>query len=225
MTHALALSLRSSLLTHPARENWNSRRQPATTQAPPVTLGWRQQWANHSSDPCLDQWTGVKCKQSGRVYAINLPYNNLRGTLSPRIGELSELVSLNLANNKLSGKIPASLFTLEHLEYVSLHINAFVGTIPNGIVTCRSLKWLSLYGNKLEGAIPRGLLVSNRERAELPNLTHAYLQQNYLEICDAHGNREHEEAAVEWSRQGKIAQFAPQYVDFGGKDCKPAFTT
>ncbi|XP_076914640.1 putative inactive leucine-rich repeat receptor-like protein kinase At1g66830 [Bidens hawaiensis] len=62
-------------------------------------------WVNNVETPC--QWTGITCYQSdNRVLAINLPYMDIGGFISPSIGKLSRLQRLALHQNRLHGIIP-----------------------------------------------------------------------------------------------------------------------
>ena len=61
------------------------------------------------TDAPLAEWYGVEVGSDGRVTALRLPDNNLTGTLSGKLGDLSNLQALVLSGNKLSGTFPASL--------------------------------------------------------------------------------------------------------------------
>ena len=62
---------------------------------------------NWLSDAPLDQWHGVQTDADGRVFALDLSYNDLVGTIPPELGRLSNLQILFLHSNNLSGSIPA----------------------------------------------------------------------------------------------------------------------
>ncbi len=59
--------------------------------------------------PC--DWYGVTCR-NGRVSALELPRNQLSGTLPSILGELSGLQRLRLESNALAGRLPPSLCAL-----------------------------------------------------------------------------------------------------------------
>jgi hypothetical protein len=63
-----------------------------------------------ASDPCLDRdWDGVVC-ENGKVIALDLANNGLRGRLAALPFErLPNLRSLNLAGNALTGPLPPGL--------------------------------------------------------------------------------------------------------------------
>lgn len=71
--------------------------------------------------PC--DWYGVTCN-NGRVSALELPRNNLSGTLPLSLGELGGLARLQLANNGLAGRLPPTLCKLApHLTAADLAYN------------------------------------------------------------------------------------------------------
>ena len=51
-------------------------------------------------------WEGVTTNGSGSVTALDLPGNNLSGTLPAALGTLTNLTTLDLSGNRLSGTIP-----------------------------------------------------------------------------------------------------------------------
>ncbi|KAL5546635.1 hypothetical protein UlMin_006322, partial [Ulmus minor] len=62
-------------------------------------------WWNHSVSFC--NWPGITCgRRHHRVTAIVLQGYNLKGSISPHIGNLSFLRFINLQNNSISGEIP-----------------------------------------------------------------------------------------------------------------------
>ncbi|KAJ7541073.1 hypothetical protein O6H91_10G044600 [Diphasiastrum complanatum] len=78
---------------------------------------------------------GVKCStelnnNTSRVQELALPGLNLRGALSPSLGNLTSLETLNLSNNSLHGSIPDDLASLQNLTFLDLSSNNFSGTIP-----------------------------------------------------------------------------------------------
>lgn len=139
--------------------------------------GWLQ-----NSWPC--SWHGVSCS-GDHVTAINLPQNDLSGSiptdlsalthlqklnlvenrlngaLPPTLGDLTNLTELLLALNEFSGGIPLQLGNLSNLEVLDLNENQLSGNIPAQLGNLTSLRWLLIGGNRLSGNIP----------AQLGNLT------------------------------------------------------
>lgn len=91
------------------------------------------QWArkdNWRSDTPLSQWFGITTDNDGRVTAINLPRNQLAGTLPARIGALIHLQELDLSDNDLSGTVPPELANLANLSTLYLAGNRLTGCLP-----------------------------------------------------------------------------------------------
>ena len=74
-------------------------------------------WTNHTNwlvtiTPSI--WYGVTVT-SGHVMSLYLSSNQLRGTITPELGNLTNLEILRLNDNKLKGNIPDTLFNLINL--------------------------------------------------------------------------------------------------------------
>ena len=102
----------------------------------------------------FSEWYGVTAGDDGRILRLNLEDNNLRGTLLPEIGNLTELVELNLGFNDLRGKIPSTIGDLVGLESLDLGSNAVVGQVPPEIGKLERLVHLDLSHNDLNGILP-----------------------------------------------------------------------
>ncbi|KAH8944769.1 hypothetical protein BDL97_12G002000 [Sphagnum fallax] len=122
--------------------------------------GWT---SNTSVTPCFnDAWKGVLCvrypapdnnNQQSIVVGLILDDASIVGTLSPAIGDLTNLVILSLTGNPgLTGPIPEEIINLGFLEILDLHDNNFNGTIP--VFNSWGLQELDLSGNQLTGPIP-----------------------------------------------------------------------
>ncbi|CAM6001652.1 unnamed protein product [Sphagnum balticum] len=121
-------------------------------------------WTSDTSvTPCFnDAWKGVLCvrypvpnstNQVSIVVGLILDDASIVGTLSPAIGNLTNLVILSLTSNPgLTGPIPAEINNLGSLEILDLHDNNFNGTIP--ALNPWGLQELDLSGNQLTGPIP-----------------------------------------------------------------------
>jgi len=150
--------------------------------------------------PC--SWYGLACA-SGQITELDLPGNQLSGTLPasigdlaalqdmgfgfggdfmtnelcgalpPEIGELSQLQSLNLDANDFSGDLPVEIGQLKSLDYLALSHNNFTGSIPPQLASIEPLVQLKIADNKLTGSIPPQL-------GKLPNLAGLWLNVNQL---------------------------------------------
>ncbi|CAK9158158.1 unnamed protein product [Ilex paraguariensis] len=114
-----------------------------------------ENWDSNSVDPC--SWRMITCTSDGYVLALGLPSQSLSGTLSPGIGNLSNLQSVLLQNNAISGPIPATIGKLEKLQTLDLSSNKFNGEMPNSLGYLRNLNYLRLNNNSLTGPIPESL--------------------------------------------------------------------
>ena len=76
---------------------------------------WRSN-NNWLSDVPISQWEGVTTDDNGRVTALALLLNQLRGELPPELGNLANLSFLYLNENQLSGEIPPELGSLVNLS-------------------------------------------------------------------------------------------------------------
>lgn len=130
--------------------------------------------ANWSTDD-LESWHGVTV-QDGRVTALLLEENNLKGAVAETLGILGRLDHLEaalFASNGLSGQIPDTLAGLEPLRFLDLRDNDLRGPIPEALGRLDSLQGLNLPGNDLDGPIPEAL-------GRLSALSHLSLADNDL---------------------------------------------
>ncbi|KAJ6726465.1 PROTEIN NSP-INTERACTING KINASE 2-LIKE [Salix purpurea] len=109
-------------------------------------------WDEHAVDPC--SWAMVTCSTDNFVTSLGAPSQRLSGTLSPSIGNLTNLQSLLLQDNDISGHIPSELGRLPKLKTIDLSSNNFSGQIPGALSNLNSLQYLRLNNNSLDGAIP-----------------------------------------------------------------------
>ena len=141
---------------------------------------------------------------AAEVIELDLSNSGLSGSLSPNIGNFTNLVSIDLSQNALTGSIPPEIGDLEGLEYLNLSQNELTGPIPPEIGNLSNLKELKLYVNSLSGVLPSSIgnlasleyfnvfnnQITGRVPAELGNilgLTKLYVHQNQL-----YGNIPHE---------------------------------
>ncbi len=133
-------------------------------------------WTKHTNwltTAPVSSWFGVNVIGGG-VNVVNLPSNNLTGTIPATIGQLRNLQELFLDSNHVSGIIPASIGNLSNLVVLWLNSNQLTDSIPSGIANLTKLQSLNLNINKLTGSIPSSL-------GSLPNLRVLGLDNNKLE--------------------------------------------
>ncbi|XP_010910388.1 protein NSP-INTERACTING KINASE 3 [Elaeis guineensis] len=138
-----------------------------------------ENWDINSVDPC--SWRMVTCSVDGYVSALGMPSQSLSGTLSPGIGNLTNLQSVLLQNNVISGPIPTDIGKLEKLQTLDLSSNQFDGGIPISLGELKNLNYLRLNNNSLSGPCPdsfsniKGLtlldLSFNNLSGSLPNIS------------------------------------------------------
>ena len=77
-------------------------------------------------------WFGVTCsrRHRDRVVSLVLEGQQLVGTISAHIGNLSFLREISLKNNSLHGQIPGEVGNLFRLRFLSLINNSLEGEIP-----------------------------------------------------------------------------------------------
>ncbi|TVU33209.1 hypothetical protein EJB05_24999, partial [Eragrostis curvula] len=131
--------------------------------------GLMAKWDINSVDPCT--WSMVTCSPDGFVVSLQMANNELSGTLSPSIGNLSHLQTMSLQNNRISGQIPPEIGKLTNLNALDLSGNQFVGDIPSSLGQLTRLNYLRLDRNNLSGQIPVDV-------ARLPGLTFLDLSFN-----------------------------------------------
>ncbi|EEF29495.1 protein NSP-INTERACTING KINASE 1 [Ricinus communis] len=112
-------------------------------------------WDGDAVDPC--SWTMVTCSPESLVIGLGTPSQNLSGTLSPSIGNLTNLQIVLLQNNNITGPIPAELGRLRKLQTLDLSNNFFTGDVPSSLGHLRNLQYMRLNNNSLSGIFPMSL--------------------------------------------------------------------
>ena len=101
-------------------------------------------WTNNTnwlSDRPLSEWHGITVDSNGCVTELNLPNNQLTGSIPSELGNLANLQRLNLSSNQLTGTIPTSFTHLGALIEFNFNLNpglcaqhdVAIGTWLNGI--------------------------------------------------------------------------------------------
>ncbi|KHN30771.1 Protein NSP-INTERACTING KINASE 1 [Glycine soja] len=112
-------------------------------------------WDEDAVDPC--SWNMVTCSPENLVISLGIPSQNLSGTLSPSIGNLTNLQTVVLQNNNITGPIPSEIGKLSKLQTLDLSDNFFSGEIPPSMGHLRSLQYLRLNNNSFDGQCPESL--------------------------------------------------------------------
>lgn len=151
-------------------------RTPSNSEAEEETLkvDWhhRTGWLSRLN---ICEWYGVQCHRSGRVSAIELSHNQLRGIIPRELWALSELQHLNLSKNHLQRQLPAILWkpaAWAELITLDLSYNRLTGQLPVDIGSGFGLlENMTLAGNNLDGQLPTSI-------AQLTSLKVLNLQEN-----------------------------------------------
>lgn len=114
-------------------------------------------WDIGYTDPCI--WHHVTCNPQLSVIKLELGNLRLSGTLSPSIGNLSNLQTLSLEDNNMTGTIPAEFHELFNLKTLDLSNNQFDGEIPSSIGQLKNLQMLLLSKNRFSGPFPAALVL------------------------------------------------------------------
>ncbi|XP_076945776.1 putative LRR receptor-like serine/threonine-protein kinase IRK [Bidens hawaiensis] len=114
-------------------------------------------WNEDDDSPC--KWNGVKCNpRSNRVSELVLDGFGLSGKMGRGLMQLKFLNKLSLARNNITGSLSVNVSQLSSLRVIDLSGNSLSGPVPGDFFgQCGSLKSISLAGNKLTGPIPDGL--------------------------------------------------------------------
>jgi len=145
--------------------------------------GWLDslQFVNNPTIPGgidVGTWFGVTTT-GGCVTELNLAFNQLIGSISPELGNLSSLTKLDLSHNEFTGSIPPELGNLTSLVELWLWQSHLSGNIPPELGNLDNLTKLILgfnndfNGNGLSGNIPI-------ELSDLSNLAELNLYGNLL---------------------------------------------
>jgi hypothetical protein len=118
-------------------------------------------------------WQDVTCDDDGRVTALFLAGDNVRGRIPDDLVLLTAMTSLQLYVNQITGTIPSSLAAMTDLIELWLRTNRLTGTIPSSLGLLTGLMGLELWDNQLNGTIPSSL-------AALTALTDLRLHNNQL---------------------------------------------
>jgi len=143
---------------------------------------------------------GVFCDQQNHPITIDLPNNNMIGTLPPEIRVFPRLRVLNLSINGLYGTLPPEMWDLMELEHALFAWNDLSGPIPEWLGGYTELQQLSLEGNFFEGTLPSDLKY-------LSKLTHLNLAEN---------KKLSGTIPMSWGELGALRSLSLSYNDLSG---------
>ncbi|XP_075519562.1 leucine-rich repeat receptor-like serine/threonine/tyrosine-protein kinase SOBIR1 [Primulina tabacum] len=86
-----------------------------------------------------------------RITSLVFESQQLKGIVSPSVGQLSELKELSLKDNHFFGQIPFQITECQKLEVLNIAQNGFSGEIPHGLSSLVRLRVLDLSSNKFTG--------------------------------------------------------------------------
>lgn len=116
----------------------------------------------------VSEWRGVTLKLVDNQIRVSelwfFGINEIIGTLTPKIGDLSELESLSLVGKQLTGPIPESIGKLNKLKNLRLYYTG-LSSIPQSIGDLHNLESLDFDENpNLKGGIPAEIVKLNKLR-------------------------------------------------------------
>jgi Leucine-rich repeat (LRR) protein len=92
------------------------------------------------------------------LQVIDISHNNLGGTIPSQLSSLSGLTTLDLSYNQLTSSIPLQLSSLSGLTMLELSFNRLTSTIPSQLASLSGLTTLQLSLNRLTGPVPWALM-------------------------------------------------------------------
>lgn len=164
--------------------------------------GWTNNTGWLSGGPCTPPlWAGVTCSFAGEVTSLDLLSNNLVGTLTPTLANLTALGTLKVGKRRdastnwncdaaaadaISGTLPTQFGLLTELNILSAACTSLSGSLPTELANAAQLTLLRLVYNSMSGTVPSQLgnvssLVTVRQRpsnhrrpSALPLRTHTF---------------------------------------------------
>ena len=136
-------------------------------------------WANQGNwlVGTVDTWEGVVVS-NGRVTELSMYQGDMSGTISPSIGQLTELTKLEIKGDEdtrtyvdIHGSLPAELWNCTKITRLQIKFTNITGNIPAGIESMTALQEINFQGTKLGCQIPEELF-------NLPSLIKPYLHES-----------------------------------------------
>jgi hypothetical protein len=163
-------------------------------------MGW--DWNYNASDPATFY---PHCDTTNStVTRLHLPFQNVRGSLPPSLGKLTDLQGISMRGNFLTGQIPTSIGALTKLTLfdVSQELEGggggFTGAVPQSMSNCTKLTQFLVGGHHLGGggllpAIPFDNMGwgSNGSGCQLFDVRHSPVPSNRFRCPWPAGAKEH----------------------------------
>lgn len=111
-------------------------------------------WGRWLSGAHECSWAGILCDEFNQTRAIELPGQQIRGTMPTEIALMPYLQSLTFNWNELYGTLPSELASMKHLLNIELHYNFFTGQVPPEWYKAQALQRINYAGNYLSGTLP-----------------------------------------------------------------------
>ncbi|KAL6629135.1 hypothetical protein ACP70R_028900 [Stipagrostis hirtigluma subsp. patula] len=115
-----------------------------------------ESWRN-STNCC--KWEGITCDGNGAVIKISLASRGLKGSISPSLGDLTNLLHLNLSYNSFSGGLPSELLASSSVTVVDVSFNNLSKVLQqtelnSSVTDHRPLQVLNISSNLFTGEFP-----------------------------------------------------------------------
>ncbi len=87
-----------------------------------------------------------------KLELLSLNNNNLTGSISPKIAQLTNVFAFAAENNKnLTGDLPKEIGQMQKLQGLMLNHTGITGMLPEELVNCSQLQTLMLHNTQLSG--------------------------------------------------------------------------
>ena len=181
-------------------------------------------WANSwNLDAPAANWYGVKI-ENNHVVGIELPKNNLHGSIPHTLKNLEKLEVLNLAFNKITGLLPSTLTQLENLKSLKLEMNDIKGDLSWDFSNWSKLEELTLFNNFLDGQLSETIgLAKNLKMLNLSsnnfsgNLPKSIENLSKLESLGLLGNKFEGEIQIDFANMANLFELVLSHNNFEGE--------
>jgi Leucine-rich repeat (LRR) protein len=151
-----------------------------------------------------DNWYGIDCTSISLggavgiqdvVTAVDLNFNDVKGTIPADLGLLTSLTRFDVNFNVLTGTLPASIGQWTALTSFNVYYNALNGTLPASIGQLTALTYFNVNNNALSGTIPASIgnwsqiqyayFDANQFTGIMPNGICPYINETYGDVLQA----------------------------------------